>query len=66
MTNPTREVHLPEDLCRAAENRYGARFCSAEALLTFVLQELTRVDSLQLDQREQRIIEDRLRGLGYI
>lgn len=66
MTNPTREVHLPEELCQAAEVRFGLRFGSMDELLTFVLKELTRNDSLQLEQREQRIIEERLRGLGYI
>lgn len=66
MTNPTREVHLPEDLCRAAENRYGARFGTLDHLLTFVLTELTRDDSVRLDQKEQQILEERLRGLGYI
>jgi hypothetical protein len=66
MTNPTREVHLPEDLCQAAENRFGVRFCSVDELLTFVLRELTSDDALRLDEREQQIIEERLRGLGYI
>ena len=66
MTNSTRAVHLPEDLCQAAEHRFGVRFGSLDELLTFVLTELTRDDSVRLDQKEQEIIEERLRGLGYI
>jgi hypothetical protein len=66
MMEPTREVHLPEDLCQAAETRFCGRFRGVDELLTFVLKELTRDDALRLDEKEQRIIEERLRGLGYI
>jgi hypothetical protein len=31
-----------------------------------VLKELTRDDADRLDEKEQRMIEERLRGLGYI
>ncbi len=61
-----RDVRLPSELCRAAEERFGARFGSLEELLTFVLQELVRDDAAQMDEGEQRIIEERLRDLGYI
>jgi hypothetical protein len=37
-----------------------------EQFLTFVLQELLRDDAAQMDQAEQRIIEERLKDLGYI
>jgi len=37
-----------------------------EQFLTFVLQELLRDDVAQMDQAEQRIIEERLKDLGYI
>jgi hypothetical protein len=57
---------LPEDLCQAAETRFCGRFRGVDELLTFVLKELTRDDALRLDEKEQRIIEERLRGLGYI
>ncbi len=66
MTNSTRKVHLPEDLCQEAEKQFGMRFASVDELLTFVLKELTQDDALRLDEREQQIIEERLRGLGYI
>jgi len=66
MMEPTREVHLSEDLGRAAETRFCAGFHSIDELLTFVLKELTRDDVDRLDEKEQRMIEERLRVLGYI
>ena len=61
-----REVRLPSELCQGAEQRFGARFGSLEQFLTFVLQELLRDDAAEMDQAEQRIIEERLKDLGYI
>ena len=61
-----REVRLPADLCAAAEKKFVQRFGSLEELLTFVLRDLLRDEALQLDHAEQRIIEERLRELGYI
>lgn len=61
-----RTVRLPEELCRQAEQRFAARFGSLEELLTFVLREILRDEAAQMDQAEQRIIEQRLRDLGYI
>ncbi len=61
-----REVRLPEELCAAAEKKYAARFKSVEELLQFVLQDLMRDEASQLDQAEQRAIEERLRALGYL
>jgi hypothetical protein len=66
MSNSMREVQLPAELCLTAEERYGARFGNVEQLLTFVLQELLRDDAAQMDQAEQRIIEERLKDLGYL
>jgi hypothetical protein len=66
MSNGMREVQLPAELCKTAEERFGARFGSLEQFLTFVLQELLRDDAAQMDQAEQRIIEERLKDLGYI
>lgn len=63
---PTREVRLPEDLCALAETRFAGRFSSVEELLSFILQDLLRDDAAQFDQAEQRIVEERLRDLGYI
>ena len=61
-----RQISLPEDLCAAAERRFGKQFQCIEAFLEFVLQELLRDDAEKLDQREKEILEQRLRDLGYI
>jgi len=61
-----RQISLPEELCAAAEHQYGSRFENLEALLEFVLRELTRKDAESLDQAEQAVLEARLRDLGYI
>ena len=61
-----RDVRLPEDLCAAAEKKFGQTFASLEELLIFVLRDLSRDESSQLDQAEQRLVEERLRELGYL
>lgn len=61
-----RSIQLPEDLCAAVERRYGTRFATIEELLTFVLGELSRDDVAKLDQKEQAMIEQRLKDLGYV
>ncbi len=66
MTDPVREVHLPEHLCQKAEQRFAARFGGVDNLLTFVLTELVQEGAAQFDQREQQMIEERLRRLGYV
>ncbi len=64
--NNTRNVCLPEELCRMAEQKYASRFASVEELVNNLLQELLRDDAVKMDQRELEIIEQRLRGLGYV
>ena len=66
MTASLRQISLPEDLCSAAEELYGKRFPSLEKLIVFLLEEVTRRDAVRLDQEEQRIIEERLKDLGYL
>ena len=61
-----RQLSLPEELCAQAEQRYGKRFARLEELLEFMLIEMLREDGQQLDGQEQRIVEERLRELGYI
>ncbi len=61
-----REVRLPKDLCIAAEQKFRERFSSLEDLLVFVLEDLLREDASKLDQAEERIIEERLKELGYL
>ena len=64
--NESREIRLPAEICAKAEEKFGGTFRSLDELLTFVLQELLRTDTLELDQADQKVVEDRLRDLGYI
>jgi hypothetical protein len=59
-------VNLPTELCVRAEKKFGERFGSLEKLLEYVLEDLLRDDAAQADEREQRIIEQRLKELGYL
>jgi hypothetical protein len=61
-----RTVALPEELCSAVERKFARRFGGLEELLTAALEELVRDEALKIDEKEQQIIEERLRGLGYI
>jgi hypothetical protein len=61
-----RTVSLPQDLCAEAEKQFGSLFDNIEALLTFVLQEITKADASLLDQAEQRMLDQRLKELGYL
>ncbi len=62
----TRNIAVPEGLCRTAEEKFAGRFTSADELIVFLLRELLRDDALKMDEQEQKIIEERLRGLGYV
>ncbi|HZR56181.1 MAG TPA: hypothetical protein VFA74_04875 [Terriglobales bacterium] len=66
MSDAMRDLRLPQELCEAAEQRFGKRFGKFEDFLVYVLQRLVSEDAEQMDQDEQRIIEDRLKDLGYI
>lgn len=61
-----REVRLPAELCFAVEKKFGQQFGSVEEFLVFVIRELLREQASQLDEREQRMVEERLRELGYL
>jgi len=61
-----REIRLPADLCAAAEKKFGRQFGHLEELLTFVLRDLLRDEASQMDAAEQRLVEERLRELGYL
>jgi len=61
-----RTVAIPEELCRAAERRFAHRFGDLEELLIEVLKELLRDNATANDEQERRVIEERLKGLGYI
>lgn len=62
----TRELRLPEDLCSAAEKKFGQAFGSLDELLEFVLRDLLRDDTSSADQAEEKLVEQRLRELGYL
>ena len=61
-----RDVQLPVELCVAAERKFGHVFGSLEELLVFVLCDLSRDEASSADQAEQRLVEERLRQLGYL
>ena len=61
-----REVRLPADLCAAAEQKFSRAFANLEELLIFVLRDLSRDEAARFDQAEQRLVEERLRELGYL
>jgi hypothetical protein len=60
------DVRLPAELCIAVEQQFGQKFGSLEQFLELVLRELVASDAVILDRTERRIIEQRLRDLGYI
>jgi hypothetical protein len=61
-----RQVNLPAELCETAEKRFCKQFGSFEEFLIFVLGELVRDDAERMDRNERRMIEERLKGLGYL
>ncbi len=66
MSENKRVVQLDAELCRMAEERFRSRFANVEELLTFAMRELLRDEAAQMDRDEQRMIEERLKDLGYI
>jgi Arc/MetJ-type ribon-helix-helix transcriptional regulator len=65
--NSARELRLPEHLCEAVEKLIkDTRFKTVEEFLSFVLQELTSCNSAQSEAEERKVIEERLRDLGYL
>ncbi len=61
-----RSVNLPAELCAQAEKKFGKNFGNVEQLLEFVLRDLLRDDAAQANEVEQRLVEERLRELGYL
>ncbi len=61
-----RTVQLPADLCAALERKYGAQFKNFEELLAFILENLSADGALKKDDDELRLVEERLRDLGYL
>jgi hypothetical protein len=63
--NELRTVVLPAELCRALEEQF-VQLGSLEEILTAALRELVRDDAVKMDEREQLVIEERLKALGYV
>jgi hypothetical protein len=61
-----REIKLPAELCAGVEQKFAQRFASLEQLLEFVLTQLADQKAVDLDAAEQRVVEERLRELGYL
>jgi hypothetical protein len=61
-----RTLQLPDNLCANAEEKFGHVFGNIEAMLEFVLRDLLHDEALVADEAEQRMVEDRLRDLGYL
>ena len=66
MSDNVRDLKLEAILCDKAEKKFGARYGGLEPFLNHVLQELLRDDAAEMDEHERRIIEQRLKDLGYI
>ena len=64
--NAARTISLPEELCVRAETKFRHRFKNVDELVAAVIAELLRDDAAALDIGEEKIIEERLKGLGYI
>lgn len=65
--NSWRDVRLPSDLCEAIEKQLkSTKFATLEEFLTFVLGELASRHSAQSEEQERKVIEQRLRDLGYL
>jgi hypothetical protein len=66
-TNSHRDIREPAHLYDAAERLIkGTRFQTVDEFLVFVLQELTSRDSTKFEEQERKVIEARLRDLGYL
>jgi hypothetical protein len=61
-----RSLELPADLCAAAEKKFAGTFGTLEELLVFILRDLLNDEASHLDEAEQRLVEERLRDLGYL
>jgi len=66
MVTARRSVNLSTDLCDRAERELGLDFGGLEPLIEYILSYLLQDDSLQTDQAEEKLVETRLRELGYL
>ena len=66
MSSEVREVRLPAQLCIDAERRFGARFGSVEELLVTSCKSCCATRRRRWTSPNRRVIEQRLKDLGYI
>jgi hypothetical protein len=66
MAEETVEIRLPAELCTAALQRLGSRFANIEEFVLFVMHEVVANEVQKLDEAERRMVEERLRDLGYV
>lgn len=66
MSGARRTVELPDEVCARLEESFGKPFATFEELLVYVMQELTRAQAAKMDEAEKKILEQRLRDLGYL
>lgn len=66
MAGDIRRVELPADLCDGIEKRFATEGRSLEQFLIFAMQQLLQDEAAQMDDSEKRMIEQRLKDLGYI
>jgi hypothetical protein len=66
LVSNTRTVTLPADVCELAEKRFGKRFASLDDWTTAILKQLLLDESSRMDEKEQRMLEERLKALGYL
>ena len=66
ITSKVRQVNLPAEMCEEAERRFAAHFANVDELLAFVLDRLLQDGAGEMDRAEERMIEQRLRDLGYM
>lgn len=66
MTVRKRQISLPEELCARLEGKFAKTFASLDDLLVYVMEELSQDQATQMDEKEKKILEQRLRDLGYM
>jgi len=66
MSGNFRNVALPAELCDETERRFSERFGTLEQFLAFVMRELVHDQAAKMDHAERRVLEQRLKDLGYI
>lgn len=61
-----RSVQIPEDLYRTIKDRLGSQFTNVDDFVSYVLREVLREDFPSFDESEQKMIQSRLKDLGYL